>query len=145
MKKIFIYYSLTGNGDMIADHLKRDGYDIRKIKVKKELPKSFLFKMLSGGFKAAIDYKETLVDFDHEVAEYDEVVIGSPVWNSRLSTPAATALKTLDLTDKKVTFLLYSGSGSAKKATEFIHKNYPGSKIVNLKEPKKEKEEIKKL
>ena len=30
MKKTFIYYSLTGNGDVIADNLKKKGYEIRK-------------------------------------------------------------------------------------------------------------------
>lgn len=32
MKKLFIYYSLTGNGDEVAKTLKEKGYEIRKVK-----------------------------------------------------------------------------------------------------------------
>ena len=31
MKKIFIYFSETGNGDVVADYLKDKGYEIRKV------------------------------------------------------------------------------------------------------------------
>ena len=31
MKKLFIYYSLSGNGDYVADYLKNKNYDIIKI------------------------------------------------------------------------------------------------------------------
>lgn len=41
MKKIFIYYSLTGNGDEVANYLKNKGYDTRKIEVEKPLPNNF--------------------------------------------------------------------------------------------------------
>lgn len=30
MKKLFIYYSLSGNGDMVADHLKGKKYRNKK-------------------------------------------------------------------------------------------------------------------
>ena len=33
MKKVFIYYSLTGNGDLVSKFYKEKGYDIKKIKV----------------------------------------------------------------------------------------------------------------
>ena len=35
MKKLFIYYSLSGNGDFLAEHLKEKGYDLRKVEEKK--------------------------------------------------------------------------------------------------------------
>ena len=41
MKKLFIYYSNTGNGDVVANYLAENGYDIRKITPKKNLPKAF--------------------------------------------------------------------------------------------------------
>ena len=43
MKKKFIYYSLTGNGDIVSDYLKEKGYDIRKVIPKHKLPKNFFF------------------------------------------------------------------------------------------------------
>ena len=145
MKKIFIYYSLTGNGDEVANYLKDKKYTIRKINIKKELPNNFILKILTGGFKALINYKERLIDFNNDISKYNEVVIGSPIWNSRLSTPISTALTKLNLDNKKVTFILYSGSGSAKSATKYIKNNYKNTNILYLKEPKKDPQELNKL
>ena len=145
MKKIFIYYSLTGNWDVIADYLKNKEYDIRKVETSEILLHNYILRILSGGYKAMINYEDKLIDFNNKIEEYDEIIIGSPIWNSRLSSPINTALKMLDLKNKKVDFILYSRSGKSFKATEKINAKYPDSKIINLKEPKKNKEELKKL
>lgn len=145
MKKIFIYYSLTGNGDMVADYLKDKNYDIRKVETNEPLPNNFILRILTGGYKAMINYEDKLIDFNIDISDYDEVVIGSPIWNSRLSSPINTVLKKLNLKSKKASFILYSGSGKSLKATEFINKKYIGSKIIDIKEPLKNKEELRKL
>ena len=145
MKKIFIYYSLTGNGDEVANYLKNKKYTIRKINIEKELPNNFILKLLTGGFKALINYKEKLIDFDNNISKYNEVVIGSPIWNSRLATPISTALTKLNLDNKKVTFILYSGSGEAKAATKYINNKYNDAKIIYLKQPKNNTQELNKI
>lgn len=145
MQKIFIYYSLTGNGDMVADYLKDKGYDILKVETSEVLPKNFILRILTGGYKAMINYCDKLENFDIDFFKYDEVVIGSPIWNSRISSPINTVLKELDLNNKKLTFILYSGNGKENKATEFIKEKYKNSLVINLMEPKKNKEELKKL
>lgn len=145
MSKLFLYYSLTGNGDKVADYLKKHGYDLRKIEVKNSLPKAFFLRMMVGGFKALIGKKEKLTNYNNDISDYDEVTIGSPIWNARLSNPVKTALEVTDLNDKKLTFVLYSGGGESPKATEYIKSNYPNATIINLKEPKSHSDEIKKL
>lgn len=62
-----------------------------------------------------------------------------------MSSPINTVLKKLNLKDKKLSFILYSGSGKAPKAIEIINKKYTNVKIIELKEPKKNKEELKKI
>ena len=144
MKKLFIYYSFTGNGDLVAKKLNKS-CDIRKVKVKKELPKSFFLQMMVGGFRALINYKDKLVDFDNNIEKYDEIIIGSPIWSDRLSTPIATVLNNLNLNNKKVTFILYSGGGQAQTAVNFIKDNYSKASIIQLKQPLNNKEELDKL
>ena len=78
-------------------------------------------------------------------ANYDEIVIGSPIWNSKFSCPINTVLNVTDLSNKKISFILYSGSGEAPKALDKINDNYKNAKVVILKEPKKHNEELKKL
>ena len=145
MKKVFIYHSLTGNGDTVASYLKEKGWAIRKVETSEPLPKNYILSILAGGYKAMVNYEDKLIDFDANIEEYDEVAIGSPIWNARLSSPINSVLKDLDLKDKKLTFVLYSGSGKSPKATERINKEYPNAKVIDLVEPKKNKEELTKF
>lgn len=145
MKKLFIYYSLTGNGDLIVDYCKKYGYDIEKIVTKEPLPKNYILRIITGGYKAMINYEDKIMDLNCDIDEYDEITIGSPIWNDRLSSPVNTVLNILNFKDKKLNFILYSGSGKTKKATEMINKKYSKAKIIILKEPKNNIKELKKL
>ncbi len=141
--KYFLYFSETGNGDLIAEKLKEKGYEIIKVEMKKSLAKSFFFKVLQGGFLATIHAKSKIKDLDFNLNLQDEVVIGSPIWNARLSTPINTVLKKYEFVNPS--FLLYSGSGEAKHALKYLNKNFASSKVIILKEPKKYEEELKKI
>lgn len=142
MKKIFIYYSLTGSGDVVGEYLKNKGYDIRKVISKYNYPKKMFPLMMVGGFKALNKMKDKLVDFNNDISEYDEIIIGSPIWFDRVSSPINRVLSELDLSNKKVSFIFYSGSGEGKKATERLKDR---GDITILKEPKKYKDELKKI
>ena len=145
MKKLFIYYSLTGNGDIVAEKMRELGYEIRKVNSKRRMPKAFFFRIMSGGFLAAINAKDKLVSYDDDVSSYEELVIGSPIWNGRFPPAINTVLKETNLSDKKLTFVLYSGSGSGPKAKERIQKEYPQATIIELQEPKSKVAELEKL
>ena len=145
MSRIFIYYSDTGNGDFVASFLQDKGFAIRKVIPKKPLAKSFVLKILQGGFLAGIGAKSPLVDYDPDVSAFDEVVIGSPIWNGQLACPVNTVLEKTDLSGKKITFLLYSGSGAAPKAESKIKAAYPNAAIIHLVMPLKNPAELDKL
>lgn len=135
--KVFYYFTLSGNGDRVASALAESGIECRKVELSKPFPKSKFLAIMKGGFAASIKRKESVQDYNKDISAFDEVVIGSPIWNGRFSTPINTVLSDLDLTEKKVSFVLYSASGEAKKAVERIEAEYPGSKYVIVKEPKK--------
>ena len=145
MKKIFIYYSLSGNGDTIAKYLSGRNVDIRKVIPKKTLPNNMVFRILTGGFLAGIGYKDELIDFDNDISKYDEVIIGSPIWNGRLSSPINMVLDKLNLDNKKITFILYSGTGMAPKVDKMLGQKYSQAKIIHIKEPSKNIENLNKL
>lgn len=136
MKKIFIYYSHSGNGDIVANYLKKKGIDIRKVSVKEDISNNKVLSILQGGILASINYKSKLVAFDNNINKYKEIIIGSPIWNGRLSCPINSVLNKLEIKDKKITFILYSGSGKSPKATDKLKKIYPKCNIINIKEPK---------
>ena len=137
MKKLFIYYSLSGNGDVVSEYLS-SSYDIRKVTTAEPLPGSYFFSILVGGFKAMKNHKDKLYNFDNDIKDYDEIIIGSPIWNDRLCTPINGVLNELDLTNKKVNFVLYSGSGKN------INEKYKVVPYV-LKAPKNNNKELNKL
>jgi multimeric flavodoxin WrbA len=145
MKKLFVYYSHSGNGDVVADYLKEKGFDIRKVIPKKDIPKSFALSILVGGFKASVNYHDKLKDFNYDISDYDEIYIGSPIWNARLSSPINTIMDKLEVEKRPLTFVLYSGSGTSPKATIKIKEKFPEAKIIDLKDPKKNKKELIKL
>ena len=136
MKKIFIYYSLSGNGDVVATYLRTNGIDTRKVIMQDKMPKSYIGQILKGGFLAGINHKATLDNFDNNTDNYDEIIIGSPIWNGRFSCPINSVLDNIDL-NKRIKFILYSGSGSAPKAEKMIKEKFGNIDIINLKEPKK--------
>ena len=115
MKSLFIYYSLSGNGDLIASYLKEKDFEIRKIESLKKMPKKFFFRVLAGGFRAGLKIKDKLQEYDKNIDCFDKIYIGSPVWNGLFACPINRVLNDLDLNNKDVTLVLYSGSGSAPK------------------------------
>ena len=90
--KYFIYFSLSGNGDFIANFLKEKGYQIIKVETLKPFGKINFFRMLKYGFRAGTEKKEKIKEIKLELKEDDQVVIGSPIWNDRLAPPINTLL-----------------------------------------------------
>ena len=140
MKKIFVYYSYSGNGDLVAKYYKEKGYEIEEIETKEPLPNAKFLAIIVGGFKALINYKDRIEKTFIPISQDDEIIIGSPIWNGKLSSPVNAFLDNYDIVPKA--FVLYSGSGKSPKATSMIIKKYPTARIINLKEPKKNEEEF---
>ena len=60
MKKLFIYYSNSGNGDIVAEYLSKMGFDIRKVETKYRLSKHMFFAMMKGGSNVLFNKKEII-------------------------------------------------------------------------------------
>ena len=103
---------------------------------KSDISNNKVLSILQGGSLASINYKSKLVAFDNNINKYKEIIIGSPIWNGRLSCPINSVLNKLEIKDKKITFILYSGSGKSPKATDKLKKIYPKCNIIDIKEPK---------
>ena len=145
MKKLLIYCSFTGNGEKVAKEFESHNFEVRKVEEKHKMSKSFFFAVLGGGFRASLGLKGKLINYNNDVSSYEEIVIGSPIWNDRFPPVTTAILAQTDLKDKKLTFVLYSGSGEGKHALKKIQKNYPHAQVIFLKEPKKYPDELKKL
>ena len=67
MKKLYIYYSLTGNGELIANTLRYLNFDIRRIEPRKKLPKNKLLQILIGGYKAMKNMEDELLPYNNDI------------------------------------------------------------------------------
>lgn len=129
MKRIIIYYSLSGNTEeavkLIAELL---GIETLKIDTVKEMPKSFAAQLLIGGGQVAFNKIPKLKPMDKDLSIYDEIFIGTPIWNSK-GVPAINALLKDETVSKKVTGLIItSGGGEIDKCVKALKDRIPNVK-----------------
>ena len=122
MRKFFVYFTLTGNGKFIASTLEEMGYISVQIEMQKEVKKVGFFTILKFGGRAMFGKKEKLKPYFKDFEEDDQIIIGSPIWNDRLSTPILTLLKEMDFDKEKTKFILYPAGKGTKKSLKQLKK-----------------------
>ena len=143
MAKYFIYFSATGNGDFIASILKEKGYEPLKVEMVKPIGKMSFFKIIKYGGHAMTNKKAKIKDLSLNLKPEDEVIIGSPIWNDRLSTPINTILSQFDFDKEKTKFILYpAGKTTNKSKKRLIKLGFKQEPLV-LPYPLKYQEETK--
>ena len=143
--KYFVYYSNSGNGDYIAEILKEYGFKPLKIETLKPLKKMNFFRIIKYGGQAMSNKKTPIKDLSLDLKENDEVVVGSPIWNDRLSTPVNSFLAKYSLNKETTGFILYPAGKTTKKSLERIKKMGFVLPPVVVPYPKKYQEEAHKL
>ena len=143
--KYFIYFSATGNGDYLAELLKEQGYQIVKVEMVKPMGKVGFWKILSYGGKAMFKQKAKIKELNLHLKEDDEVVIGSPIWNDRLSTPINALLVKFVFNKETTKFILYpAGEGTKKSLTQIAKLGFKKIPLV-ISYPLKKQEAAKEL
>lgn len=97
MKNLIIYYSKTGNTEIIAQEISNA--------VNGELKKIELIKDISfgwAGFTSLLGLKGKIKTIDFNVKDYDNIFIGFPVWAGKSSTPINSLLDMIDFKGKNV-------------------------------------------
>ena len=135
--KYFIYFSATGNGDLLADILKEKGYTPIKVETIKPLGKMNFFRILKYGGHAMMNKKANIKPLNIDIKEDDTVIIGSPIWNDRLSTPINAVLDQFEFDKKKTTFILYPAGKTTNKSKSQIAKLGFEGQIIVTPYPKK--------
>ena len=118
MKNLIIYYSLEGNTGYVADKIKsRIGADMLFLVPKKAYHDKGLAKFFWGGKSAVMAEKPTLEGYNVNLAEYDRIIFGFPVWASNYTPPLRTFIEdnAEALKGKRfAAFACQSGSGAEK-------------------------------
>jgi len=118
MKKIVVYYSMTGNCEYVAEKIReKTKADVLRIKPIKEYPSKGFRKFFVGGKSAVMKELPTLEEYKFDSSKYDEIIFGLPVWASSVTPPMRTFIVNNKeaLKGKKLSvFVTMSGNGANK-------------------------------
>lgn len=140
--KYFIYYSNSGNGDLIASKAKEKGFEIIKIEPLKKIGKMNFFRILKYGGHAMFNKKMKIKDLNLSLKDDDEVIIGSPIWNDRLSTPINTLLSEYSFDKDTTKFILYPAGKTTNKSKQQIAKRGFKKEAIVISYPKKNEQSV---
>ncbi len=131
MKNIVVFYSLEGNTRMIAQAIaKETGADLLELKPKKEVPTKGFRKFFWGGKSVVMHEQPELQNEFPDFAEYETVLIGTPIWAGSFASPVNTFLKTQNLEGKKIALFACHLGGGAGKCFKNFKKDLPGCKFL---------------
>jgi flavodoxin len=145
LKTLVVYYSRTGNARFVAETIAAEvGADVEEVIDQKNRSGALVY--LTGG-SAARRGKETKISPPTKSpAEYDLIVVGTPVWAGRPTPAIVTYLKKNDLSGKKVAVFFTQG-GKKPVAIEQTKALMPNSECIgqlSLVNPLTTKEESEK-
>lgn len=126
MKRLVVYYSLSGNTEEAAKQIagKLDA-ELLKLETVKPMPKGFAARILVGGGQVMMNHIPALRPLGKDPGAYDEIILGSPIWNSK-GVPAVNAFLREEAAAAKVTSLFFlSGGGETEKGLAAITKKLP--------------------
>lgn len=145
---LIVYFSLTGKNKIISAELQKQlNAPVAELKLVSE--RSGIWGFIVSGYENFFDKDADLQPFTTDLAPHNPIIICSPVWMGKLSSPARTFLKNPALKGKDIyIFASFNGHWAEEKEAEQV-KNLTGSGIVlkniyRMVLGKKTEEEIKK-
>ena len=118
MKRLVVFYSLEGNTEYIVDMIaEKLSVDKLKLVPKKAYVDKGFAKFFWGGKSAVMAEKPELEPYDVNLDDYDEIVIGFPVWAGNITPPIRTFVSDNieSFEGKKISsFACESGAGAEK-------------------------------
>ena len=117
MKTLVVYYSRTGKtrfvAEKVASELKADIEEIVDLK-----NRNGRLGFLKAGYDATRGNETKIREIKKSPREYDFIVVGTPVWNSRPASAISTYLKRIDLAGMKVAVFCTNDGMGEEKAVE---------------------------
>ena len=114
MRTLIVYYSRSGMTRMAAQDInEKISGDIEEIIDNKD--RSGVIGYLLSGCGAIFKKKADLKDMRSNPAEYDLVIVGTPVWAGTVSAPVRTYLEKYKGSFKKIVFFCTMGGNKGSK------------------------------
>ena len=137
-KRLVAYFSASGVtgkvAKMVAEAAGADLYEIRP----KQLYTKADLNWMDQNARSTIEMKDKkirpeIVDTDAQIAVYDEILIGFPIWWYVAPTIIHTFLEKYDFTGKKIVLFATSGGSGFGNTVKELEPSAPGATIVEGK------------
>lgn len=103
MKTLVVYYSYGGNTRGVAEQIQRaTGADIAEIKTAEPYTGSYDDVVDQGEREVRAGYKPAILPLEKDIADYDTIVLGTPVWWYTFAPAVKTFLESADWNGKRV-------------------------------------------
>ena len=94
MKDLVVYFSLEGNTEYAANKIKeKTGADLLRLVPKKAYHDKGFAKFFWGGKSAVMAEKPEIEEIGIDLAPYDRIIFGFPVWASNYTPPLRTFIE----------------------------------------------------
>ena len=130
-KMLVLYYSQTSNTKAVAQEI--------ATRLKIDIEEITLVEPYDTAFQATIDRckadreKGILPEINplkSDIADYDIIFLGYPIWFGTYAPPIATLLDKIDLSGKKVVPFCTFGSGGLESSAQDLAQKEPNAKIL---------------
>jgi hypothetical protein len=119
-KPLIVYFSLTGKNRIISAELQKQlNAPVAELKLASE--RTGIWGFIVSGYENFFDKDAELQPFTTDLAPHNPIIICSPVWMGKLSSPARTFLKNPALKGKEVyIFASFNGHWAEEKEAEQV-------------------------
>ncbi len=117
METLIVYYTRTGTTEKLAEDLAVH-FNADLLPLEDSKNRSGLFGFLRAGFDALTKNVTVINDFEHKLAEYDVILIGTPVWAGKMTPAIRTFMLGNAEVFPEVAFFVTLGGTSAQKTLE---------------------------
>jgi flavodoxin len=141
LKSLVVYYTRTGNARFVAETIAAEiGSDAEEVIDMKK--RSGILGYLGGGRDARQGKETQIAPSKKSPADYELIIVGTPVWASRPTPAISTYLKKNDLSGKKIAIFFTQG-GKKPRGIEQTKALIPNSECIGeltVVNPLKDKE-----
>lgn len=137
-KKLVAYFSASGVTKKVAEMISEvSGYELYEIKPKQAYTKADL-NWMDKNSRSSVEMKDKkfrpeIITKDIEMSDYDEIILGFPIWWYVAPTIINTFLEAYDFSGKKITLFATSGGSGFGNTVSELKPSAPNADIVEGK------------
>jgi flavodoxin len=128
---LVLYYSETGTTKTVAEEIQKQlGADIEAVEAVVPYTGNFQETIGRSGRERESGETPALKPLKKNIADYDIVFLGYPIWFGTYAMPIATLVKEHDFADKRVVPFCTFGSGGLNTSSDALREALPKAKIL---------------